>query len=365
MRILKQPLVVKVAEQLESYIRKGEWTDWMPSEKHLARDFGVSRTTLRQALKLLRDEGIIETHQGKNSRVANRIESLRNNSSVSHTVAMLSPVPMGRLRQHTLLWIDELRSLLHEADLSLQIQSGLSAFRGNPEPEVEKLTRQYRASVWILFWAQKATQMAFSNLGIPTVVVGAADADVPLNTASVDNRAIAFHAVGQFTANGHKSLALVTSRQSTPGNQIIETGFMQSIAQKSPQGIRGQIVYAEDQEPEKLKRSLLVCMKQKHPPSGFLFINPLHMLTAYNAFQGSGYVIPDDVSLVSAFADQSFDYLTPKPAFYRMDPVSYADKLFNLIHKLREGIATSTDSFELIPDLIKGKSLASANKMVF
>ncbi len=64
MRILKQPLVIKVTEKLEDYIQRGEWTDWLPSEKHLAKDMEVSRTTLRQALKMLRDQGVIETQQG-------------------------------------------------------------------------------------------------------------------------------------------------------------------------------------------------------------------------------------------------------------------------------------------------------------
>ena len=270
---------------------------------------------------------------------------------------MLSPVPMSQLRQHTLLWIDELRGLLHEADLSLQFHSGLSPFRGNPEAEVDKLIHQYHSSVWILFWTHKVTQMAFSKLGIPAIILGAADEDVTLHTASVDNQAIAFHAVGQFTSKGHTSLSLVTTKNPTPGNKLIEQSFKKSVSLKS--GIAGQVLYAEEREPEKLKRSLLKCMKQTNPPTGFLFINPLHMLTAYNAFQSAGYSIPGDVSLISAFADNFFDYLIPKPAFYRMDPGAYAEKLFYLVNKLREGVATATDSFELIPELVNGKSIGT------
>lgn len=357
MRILKQPLVLRVADQLKEHIHQGEWNELLPSEIHLAKDLGVSRTTLRQALGLLREEGLIETHQGKNTRVKKKNSATKNHLIESPTVAMLSPAPLSQLRQHTLLWIDELRGLLHEAHLSLHVHADLNAFRGNPVLEVEKLIQQYRSSVWILFWSQSHTQQAFASLNIPTVVVGAAEKHIPLNTASVDNAAIAYHAIGQLTSRGHRSLALVTSNNPTTGNQLIEDGFTEGLNRKARQGIRGQVIYTEEKEPEKLKRSLLRSLGQKQPPTGFLFVHPLYLLTAYNAFQGAGYSIPEDVSLMSAFADQAFDYLTPKPAYYRMDPEAYAEKLFNLICKLREGIATSSDSFNLIPDLVEGKSI--------
>lgn len=363
MRILKQPLVIRVVEQLEDCIQQGEWSQWLPSEKHLAKSFGVSRTTLRQALQILREKGVIETQQGMNTRIVKSVSEKPAMNFDSQAIGMLSPEAMGQLRQHTLLWLDELRSLFHEADLSLQFHSGLTAFRGSPEHEIDKLVKQYRSSVWILFWTQKATQKAFAKMGIPTVVVGAVDASVDLNTASVDNQSIAYHAVGQFTAKGHTSLALVNTQHSTTGTKLIETSFSDTISQKSRQGIRGQVIYASERDPEKLKRALLSTRKQKDPPTGFLFIHPLHMLTAYNAFQGAAVSIPGDVSLLSAFADQAFDFLSPKPSFYRMNPQAFAEKLFKLVNKLREGVATPRDSFQIIPELVPGNSIGRKRKV--
>lgn len=39
--------------------------DQLPSENHLAKQYGTSRQTIRWALRHLRDRGLIETHQGK------------------------------------------------------------------------------------------------------------------------------------------------------------------------------------------------------------------------------------------------------------------------------------------------------------
>lgn len=357
MKFLRRPLFLRVAEQLEECIRRGEWTHWMPSEKDLAKDLGVSRTTLRQALGRLRDQGLIIIRQGKNSRIARNKISLPAQILKSQTVTLLSPVPLRQFRQHTLVWIDELRGLLHEVDLSLHVHAGLAPYKGHPEAEVEKLVHQYRSLVWLLLWTNKSTQMAFANLDIPTIVIGATDEDVPLLTASVDNRAITFHAIGQFTSRGHTSLALVTTKSIMGGNRQFESSFNETLSALENRHFRGRIIVVDEQEPEKLKRALLRALNQVDPPTGFILVHPLHMLTAYNVFQGTGLRIGRDVSLISAFADNSFDFLTPQPSYYRHDPEAFAKKLFSLVRKVRDGAAGKEDAFSLFPDLISGKSL--------
>ena len=61
----------RLAEDLVAGIRKGEWPvgSSLPSEKTLAERFGVSRHTLRHALKTLQERGFIECNQGAPSKV--------------------------------------------------------------------------------------------------------------------------------------------------------------------------------------------------------------------------------------------------------------------------------------------------------
>lgn len=60
-----------VIEQIESLILRGVYKkgDMLPSEKDLVASTGVSRITVREALRLLAGAGIIETKHGKGSQV--------------------------------------------------------------------------------------------------------------------------------------------------------------------------------------------------------------------------------------------------------------------------------------------------------
>ena len=53
-----------IAEALRTRIAEGGETTELPSEADLMADFGVARTTVRRALKALKDDGLIESAPG-------------------------------------------------------------------------------------------------------------------------------------------------------------------------------------------------------------------------------------------------------------------------------------------------------------
>ncbi len=70
-------LYAKVAEQIRQKVMSGEFLrgERLPGEIKLSSRFGVSRATLREALRLLEDEGLIMSRRGAGSFV--RPESRR------------------------------------------------------------------------------------------------------------------------------------------------------------------------------------------------------------------------------------------------------------------------------------------------
>jgi GntR family transcriptional regulator len=70
----RQPKYLRIHADLRDRISSGRWPvgSSLPSQRELADEFGVSIMTLRQALQLLADDGLIDTRHGSGSYVAAR-----------------------------------------------------------------------------------------------------------------------------------------------------------------------------------------------------------------------------------------------------------------------------------------------------
>jgi GntR family transcriptional regulator len=71
---LRQPKYLRIHSELRDRITSGQWSPGsaLPSQQQLAGQFGVSIMTLRQALQLLADDGLIETRHGAGTYIAPR-----------------------------------------------------------------------------------------------------------------------------------------------------------------------------------------------------------------------------------------------------------------------------------------------------
>jgi GntR family transcriptional repressor for pyruvate dehydrogenase complex len=66
-------LYEQIVEQIEQTILKGALKpgDQLPAERELAQQFGVSRTAVREAVKALREKGLVEAYPGRGTFITN------------------------------------------------------------------------------------------------------------------------------------------------------------------------------------------------------------------------------------------------------------------------------------------------------
>lgn len=71
--IQSERLYEQIVQQIEQRIVSGELKvgDQLPSERELAEQFAVSRTAVREAIKALREKGLVEIYVGKGTFIAN------------------------------------------------------------------------------------------------------------------------------------------------------------------------------------------------------------------------------------------------------------------------------------------------------
>jgi GntR family transcriptional activator of glc operon len=130
---LRAPQVADVVcERIERLIVDGvlKTGQILPSERRLTEKLGVSRTALREGLKLLRARGIIETEQGKGSFVA----QLSSHTTTSPLMHLFGSQP------RTLYDLFEVRSLLEGES------ARLAALRGT-DADFVLITRSYEALI--------------------------------------------------------------------------------------------------------------------------------------------------------------------------------------------------------------------------
>lgn len=76
------PLWAQLARVLRDAIVRGEYLESLPSEYELRERFGVSRATIREAIRSLKEEGLLHSRRGSGTYIsgAHSLERIRNTS---------------------------------------------------------------------------------------------------------------------------------------------------------------------------------------------------------------------------------------------------------------------------------------------
>ena len=359
-RIKRQPLAVSVADELKREISAGNWQEILPSEHKLSSEIGVSRTTLRRALSLLVNDGWIRIHQGSQTQILRTSEQVAEKKKV-HTgnIGVLTPCPLSELKHYALFWIDELRSILHEHGFGLHMQHGKVYYREHTGRALGDLVKSQPADCWVLAFSSPHIQNWFQEQGIPTIVQGHPATGVDLPFVATDNGAVMFHAIGRLTGKGHRSIALLSENTSSPGLEAFEHSFLETCSKQANRGVKGSIIKLRDTDATTAKNAILMTLKQGHPPTAFIVVNPLHCLTATTSLPRRGYRIPEDISLITTFGDPSLEFLNPAPAHYSYPYQQIAKKIADLALKMASGTGMAHRENYIMPKPVKGQSIGS------
>lgn len=100
-------LPTQVADDLRSRLARREWRqgDQLPTEADLVNEYGVSRASVRQALKTLENQGLIVTKRGRGSFVADDAmirAGMQELTSITSTIAEMGHVP-GMIYHHRVI----------------------------------------------------------------------------------------------------------------------------------------------------------------------------------------------------------------------------------------------------------------------
>lgn len=135
-------LASQVTQSMLASISSGRFGagDWLPSERELSEQFGVSRTVIREAVRGLEAKGLIEVRSGRGARIA-----AVNSDQISESLALfvngaqsqqlLGPSEISEVRETLELRLVELAcERASDADVAL-IAESLDAMAASPRSE--------------------------------------------------------------------------------------------------------------------------------------------------------------------------------------------------------------------------------------
>jgi len=91
-----RPVYQQIAAILRQRIAAGEYSSLLPAERRLAEEFGVGRDAVRDALNLLRNEGLIDAVRGVPARVRTSEERQLVSVGAGVVIAARMPTPEER-----------------------------------------------------------------------------------------------------------------------------------------------------------------------------------------------------------------------------------------------------------------------------
>ncbi|MDR5765873.1 MULTISPECIES: GntR family transcriptional regulator [unclassified Caballeronia] len=114
----QQPLYSTLAEMLSREIHEGKYppASTLPSEKELTERYGVSRQTVRFALRMLRDRGLISSHPGIGTIVREPAQEQGRFKALNSAEALLQFVENTEMHAHSI------REVIVDAQLGALIE---------------------------------------------------------------------------------------------------------------------------------------------------------------------------------------------------------------------------------------------------
>ena len=139
-------LYEQIVQQIEDSIMQGALKpgDQLPAERDLAQQFGVSRTAVREAVKTLREKGLLEAYSGRGTFITDGTsENIR--QSLDRMIKMGQPEGS--------LYLAEVRAILEPEIAALAATSKLIApSRPSTSPSSSTTIFRQPACRWSLAW---------------------------------------------------------------------------------------------------------------------------------------------------------------------------------------------------------------------
>lgn len=281
-----QPLI----DDIGNAIRKGKWLagQCLPSEKVLGGEYGISRVSVRQALRELETRGLIYRRPGKGTFVADRHAGLpppgRRIAGISFNFTAHRPsgIFFGPI-------FYGIQQAAEENKFRLEFLSDNALLERSPD---------LLGYIGISFDYRRIDSLRKLQPKIPVVLINRLPSEHPFHCVTIDHAVWARRAMEYLLGLGHRRIALVATT-SRPG--FIQHRLSGARAARAPgEGQLEEHAVFLDEQPENLSRLRRLLAERKITALFLLMGNVVPQVLAL--IREVGLRVPDDIAVL-AFDD--------------------------------------------------------------
>jgi len=334
----------------------------LPSEREYQDQFGLSRTTVRRAIQLLVDEGLVVRRAGSGTFVTGyRSAALEN----TPTMSLIIPTFSNPLYTEMIDGIEQdarqrgLRLLTSQSGYSIESESQqLLAMAGDAT---------IRGAIVVPSTVDSATAgaLSFVRAGKPLVYLGRWPDGIAADGATANYFTAARAAVDHLIGLGHRDIAYVEGAPHLPGFSLLD-GYQSALkAARLPQ--RRDLVRIVDLPSEEAGKAAVEAMLAEKVAFTAVFArNDVLASGVVHALRAAGSRIPEDVSVASVNDSLLARAMAPPLSSVNIFPEVLGRLAFRLLHERMERIYDGPPMHILLePSLIsRGSTAAPRGKSI-
>lgn len=302
----------QLADYLKEGIRAGRWTGQMPGEGWIMTHLQVGRDTVRAAISLLEQEGVLVSDgQGKRRRIS----------------MPKAPKPRRRIRVRIFLYENQdCGNIVVSSIMAGLLEAGMDSDYAtlplkNLGMQVERVARYVKknpADAWILCAASREVLEWFAAQALPVLAMYGSHNGLPIAAAYPIMIPGQTAAVRRLIELGHKRIVMLAREERRkPQLSRPEQAFIDEL---EAAGIAtGDYNLPDWEESREGLGRLLFELFRFSPPTALIFQEAQLFAAVRYHLSDRGIIAPRDVSLLVADDDPSFVWCDPSPSRLHWD----------------------------------------------
>ncbi len=314
--VRRQSLAEITADCIRDGIVQGRWKGHLPGVRPLAEEFSVSKETLRAALDLLQQEGLLSCQgAGRFRKILQAPIHSRESQNKVLRVAVLLRFPLSQLsalsQGHVLALMHEIRMVGHH---SFIVPKYLK-HPGRDGLALRNLVAEAKADAWVIYSASYEVLSWFAQQKLPFFALGGHPMGLPISCARSDLTSAIDDAVSNLVRLGHRRIVFITGEKWLhPKPNAAAQNFVESMHS------HGLAVTDYNMPHWRMSRDglegLLESLFRTTPPTAFLIIEPSWTVATLGWLLKRHLRVPEDVSLIAVLPDPALKYWNPTLAHF-------------------------------------------------